>query len=84
MDPNSSASIEPVRVRNRRPPPKNPNIGDMAWFTELTGWDEFKGSRLCRKKQVPGAYNPMAGTRGSRWLFKKQTTEAWFNNLITP
>jgi hypothetical protein len=83
MDTNSSALIEPVKVRKRRPPPKNPLIGDMAWFTGLTGWDEFKGSRLCRKKLVPGSFNAQPGTRGSRWLFKRQITEAWFRNLIT-
>jgi hypothetical protein len=55
----------------------------MFWFTQLTGFDEFKGSRLCRKKLVPGSFNAMAGTRGSRWLFKKAITEAWFRNLVT-
>jgi hypothetical protein len=74
---------KPVKTRKHRSPPKNPAIGDMRWFVELTGWDEFKGSRLCRKKLVPGSYNAQMGIRGSRWFFRKTITEAWFKNLIT-
>jgi hypothetical protein len=58
-------------------------MGDIWWCVELTGWDQFKISRLCRKKLIPGSFNAQAGTRGSRWLFKKQITEAWFKNLVT-
>jgi len=73
----------PSKAHNRRPPPKNPAIGDMWWFCDLTGYDQFKSARLCRKKLVPGSYNAQAGVRGSRWLFRKATTEAWFRNLVT-
>jgi hypothetical protein len=83
LDQTLSVNSKRARARKRRPPPKNPAIGDMAWFTELTGWDQFKGSRLCRKKLVPGSFNAQAGVRGSRWFFRKQITEAWFRNLIT-
>jgi len=58
--------------------------GDMKWFCELTGLENFQAARYCRKKLVPGAFIPQTGTRGSKWYFRKELTRAWWDKVVTP
>jgi hypothetical protein len=56
-------------------------IGDMRWLHGITGWSSFKISRLCRLKQIKGAFQSQPRTRGSMWCFKKAKTLAWLDSL---
>jgi hypothetical protein len=58
-------------------------VGDMRWLQGITGWSSFKISRLCRIKQIKGAFQSQPGTRGSMWCFRKAKTLAWLDSLET-
>jgi hypothetical protein len=69
--------MEVAQVENSSP------VGDVRWLQGITGWSSFKISRLCRIKQIKGAFQSQPGTRGSMWCFKKAKTQAWLDSLET-
>jgi hypothetical protein len=56
-------------------------VGDIRWLRSITGWSTFKISRLCRIKQIKGAFQSQPRTRGSMWCFRKAKTLAWLESL---
>jgi hypothetical protein len=60
---------------------KSQPIGDMKWLRTETGWTHDKISRLCRLRQIKGAFQSQPGTRGSMWHFRKAKTLAWLEGL---
>jgi hypothetical protein len=60
---------------------KSQPIGDMKWLMTETGWTHDKISRLCRLRQIRGAFQSQPGTRGSMWHFRKAKTLAWLEGL---
>jgi hypothetical protein len=57
------------------------SIGDMKWLMTETGWTHDKISRLCRLRQIKGAFQSQPGTRGSMWHFRKAKTLGWLEGL---
>ena len=51
------------------------------WLMTETGWTHDKISRLCRLRQIKGAFQSQPGTRGSMWHFRKAKTLAWLESL---
>jgi hypothetical protein len=56
-------------------------VGDMAWFTDVSGFGHDKSARLARLGIIAGAYQAQSRTRGSKWHFRKAKTLAWLKNL---
>ena len=56
-------------------------IGDIKWLMAETGWTYDKIGRLCRLRQIKGAFQTQPGTRGSLWHFRKAKTLTWLESL---
>jgi hypothetical protein len=56
-------------------------IGDTNWLMGETGWTHDKIARLCRLKAIPGSFQALKSTRGSKWHFRKAKTLEWLQGL---
>jgi hypothetical protein len=55
--------------------------GSVEWVEGITGWSNQKICRLCRGKQIPGAFQARRA-QGSRWRFKKEITRPFLDRLV--
>jgi len=56
-------------------------IGDVAWLKSITGWSHDKIARLCRMREIPGAFKALPKQKGCTWNFRKAKTLSWLERL---